>query len=114
MMVRPTLEHGEQAAGEISARELLRDLGAIALGDAGDERLFGGEIAVEIARAHAGFGANLLHGGAVKARAHKAALRRSQNLGATVRLKLGVSPAHDRDPPTPYCSAVKPNERSLI
>jgi hypothetical protein len=36
----------------------------------------------------------------VKARAHEAPLRRRQDLGATIGLKLGVGPAHERKSPT--------------
>ena len=32
--------------------------------------------------------------------AAEAALRRGQNLGPTIGLKLGTCPAHDRSPPT--------------
>jgi hypothetical protein len=34
-------------------------------------------------------------------------LRRSQNLGPAIGLKLGTCPAHDRSPPTLYFSALK-------
>ena len=43
MMVRHPLEHGEEAVREVGAGELLRHLGAVALGDAGDQRLLGGK-----------------------------------------------------------------------
>ena len=36
-------EHGEEAAREVGAGEFLRDLGAVALGDAGDQRLLRGK-----------------------------------------------------------------------
>jgi hypothetical protein len=36
----------------------------------------------------------------VEAGAHETALRRSQNLGPAIGLKLGTCPAHDRSPPT--------------
>ena len=94
MVVRQPLEHREEAAREVGAGELLRDLGAVALGDAGDERFLGGEIAIEVARAHAGLGADVLHRGAMEAGAHKAALRRGEDLGPAVRLLLFVSPTH--------------------
>ena len=101
VVVRHALEHGEEAVREVGAGELLRHLGAVALGDAGDQRLLRGEVAVEVARAHAGLGADVLHRGAVKPRAHEAALRGRQNLGAAVGLELGVRPAHGGISPVP-------------
>ena len=68
MVVRHALKHGEQAVRQVGVGELLRHLGAVALGDAGDQRFLGGEIAVEVARAHPGLGADFLHRGLVKAR----------------------------------------------
>ena len=83
---RHALENGEQAVREVCARELLRHLGAVALGDAGDQRLLGGEIAVEIAGAHPGLGADVLHRRAMKARRAR----------STARLPRGSRPAgHD-------------------
>ena len=110
--LRHALEHGEQAVRQVCARELLCDLGAVALGDAGDQRLLGGEIAVEVAGAHPGFGADVLH-----RRAMKAGSARSSAL-----LPRGSRPAgHGEaarwpgalETPSPVCVAVNENERSL-
>ena len=43
VVMRHAFEHGEQALRQVGPRELLRHLGAVALGDAGDERLLGGK-----------------------------------------------------------------------
>ena len=62
---RRVVEHGV---------ENLRILAAVGLGDRLDDRFLGGEIAVERTRAHAGFGADALHGGALEAGPLEAAL----------------------------------------
>ncbi len=89
------LEHVEQAEGEVGACEMLADLGTVTLGNAGDQRLLRGEVAIEVARAHARLGADVLHRRAVEPGAHEAALGGRQDLGPTVRLKLGIGPAHE-------------------
>jgi 5-(carboxyamino)imidazole ribonucleotide mutase len=43
----------------------------------------------------------------VKARAHEAALRRCQNLGTAIRLKLGIGPAHGSRSPDPVMQRSK-------
>ena len=86
MVMRHAFEHGEEALRQVGARELLRHLGAVALGDAGDDRLLGGEVAVEVAGAHAGLGADLLHRGLVEAGADEAALRRVEDFVPAVGL----------------------------
>ena len=75
--------------------ELLRGLGAIALRDAGDDVFLGAEVAIEIARAHPGFGADLLHRGLMKARTGKAGLRRFEDLPSAVGLQLSISSTHE-------------------
>ena len=47
------------------------DLGTIAFGDARNDRFLRREVAIQVAGAHPGFGANLLHRRLVKARASK-------------------------------------------
>ena len=58
--------------GLLHAVEERRVLLALALGDGADDADFAGEIPVERARAHPGFGADLLHRGAVEAAAGEA------------------------------------------
>ena len=99
MVMRHAFEDGEQAVGKIDGRELLRELGAVTLGDAGDERLLGREIAVEIAGAHPRFGADVLHRRAVEARAYETSLRCSQDFVPAIIAKLGVGAAHGDPPP---------------
>jgi len=111
-MVRHAFEHREQTMREVGAGELLADFGPVTLRDAGDQGLLRREVAVEVARAHAGLGADVLHGGAVEARAHEAALGRRKDLGAAVGLGLHVGTAH-RSQIRGYCNAVNENERSL-
>ena len=98
MVMRHAFEHGKEAVGKIGAGELLREFGAVALGDAGDERLLGREIAVEIAGAHPRFGADVLHRGAVEAGAHETSLRRSQDFVPAVIAKLHIGAAHQETP----------------
>ena len=88
------LDHREQALREIGAGEILRELGAVALGNAGDQRLLGGEVAVQVAGTHAGLGADLLHRGPVKSGTHEAALRRFEDLVPAVGLPLELRLAH--------------------
>ena len=76
-------------------RELLRGLGALALRDAGDDVFLGAEVAVEIARAHAGLRADLLHRGLVEPGPRKAGLSRREDFVAAVRLQLDVGAAHE-------------------
>ncbi len=76
-------------------RELLRGLGALALRDAGDDVFLGAEVAVEVARAHAGLRADLLHRGLVEPRPRKAGLRRREDFVAAVGLQLDVGAAHE-------------------
>ena len=92
VVMRHAFEHGEKTLRQIGAREILRDLGAVALGDAGDDRLLGGEIAIQVAGAHAGLGADLLHRGLMEAGAHKAALGGAEDLVPAVRLPLNIRP----------------------
>ena len=77
-------------SGTLDRRELLRGVGAIAFGDARDDVFLRAEIAIEIARAHPGLGADFLHRGLVKARAGKAGLRRDENFVAAISLQLDV------------------------
>ncbi len=107
------LQHGKEALGKVDAGELPRHLGAVALCDAGDQRLLRGEIAIEVAGAHAGLGADLLHRRAMEARAHETALRSGQDLVAAVGLKLGVGPAHDGGPPSPCCVATTNSKKRM-
>ena len=93
-MVRQTLEHRKEALGEVGAGELLPHLGPVALGNAGDQRLLGREVAVEVARAHPGFDADLVHRGLVEPGPDEAALRRRQDLGAAIGLQLDIGSAH--------------------
>ena len=92
--MRHAFEHGEKTLRQVGPGEVLRHLGAVALGDAGDHRLLGGEIAIQVAGAHAGLGADLLHRGLVEAGAHEAALGRAENLVPAVRLPLNIELIH--------------------
>ena len=78
--------------------EFLRNLGAIALGDASDQRFLGREVAVEIAGAHPGLGADVLHGGAMEAGTHEATLRRRKDFGAAVGLGLDIGATQSKPP----------------
>ena len=73
--------------------EFPAEIGAVALAEAGDQRVLGGEIAIEIAGAHAGLRRHVLHGRAVEAGAAEAALRRVQDLRPAVRRRLLTVPA---------------------
>jgi hypothetical protein len=88
----------DHSVRQVGAGKFLRHLGAVALGDAGHERLFGGEIAIEVARAHARLDADLLHRRPMEARAHEAALGRGKDLGLTIGSKLNVGPSHAKPP----------------
>ena len=93
-MARHGLDDRQKAVREIGVVEFVRQFGAVALGDAGDDRFLGGEVAVEIARAHAGFQADLLHRGAVEAVAREAVLRGVQDGASPVGLMLDVGASH--------------------
>ena len=94
VVMRHAFEHGEKSLRQVGSREILRHLGAVALGDASDQRLLGGEVAVQVAGAHAGLGADLLHRGLMEAGADKAALRGAENLVPAVRLALNIETIH--------------------
>ena len=82
-----------------------RDLGAVALGDAGDDRFLGREIAIDVAGAHPGLGADLLHRGLVKAHTGKAAPRRVEDFRAAVGMQLGVGLTQGIPPDLACCNA---------
>ena len=78
-------EGGEEvAAGLAHLGELAGEAGAVALAEAGDQRVLGGEVAVEIAGAHARLRRHVLHGRAVKAGAREAALRGVEDVRAAL------------------------------
>ncbi len=95
MMARERGQAFEEIRRLIDCAETLGSFGAVALADARDDRFLGGEIAVEVARAHAGFGADVLHRGLMEAGAGKAALGGVENLGAAVGLALDVWRTHE-------------------
>jgi hypothetical protein len=70
--------------------EVFRHLGAVALGEAARDRVFRGKVAIEVAGAHLRLGGDVLHGGAVEARAHEAALGCVEDAGATLGLGFVV------------------------
>ena len=90
----------EEPGRLVDGEEAVGGFRPIALADAGDQGFLGGEIAIEIARTHRGLRADLLHRGAVKARARKAALGGIENLQTAVGLPLDVGATH-LNPPTP-------------
>ena len=94
MMTRKAGQPFEELRRVVDQREALDRVGAVALADAGDQRLFRGEVAIEIARAHTGLTADVLHGGAVKAGARKAALGRIENFSPPVGLALWIGLPH--------------------
>ena len=68
-------EGSEEIARRRSHRgELLRQSDAVAFAEPGNQRVLGGEVAVEVARAHAGLRRHVLHGRAVEAGARETAL----------------------------------------
>ena len=73
----------------------LRGLRAVALGDTRDDLFLGWEIAIKIAWAHPGLGADFLHRGLVEARAGKARLRGDEDFVAAVGLRLDVGATHE-------------------
>jgi hypothetical protein len=87
-------EPGEEIRRVIDGGEIRCRLAAVALRNPGDDRFLGREIAIEIAGAHPGFGADFLHRSLMKARAGEAALCRLKDLGAAVGLQLRVGAAH--------------------
>ena len=92
--MRHAFEHSEKTLREIGTREILRNLGAVPLGDTGDDRLLGGEITIQVAGAHARLGADLLHRGLMEAGADKAPLGCAENLVPAVGLPLNIKPIH--------------------
>src|SRR5262249_29199404 len=74
------LQSGHQVRRRGEVLQLLRELGAIALDDAGNQLLLRGEIDVESAGAHRSFTADVLHRGAVEAGAGKAQLGRVEDV----------------------------------
>ena len=100
MLLRERREAIEEILGA-HRREILRRLGAIALGDAGDDLFLGAEVAIEVAGAHAGLGADFLHRGLVEAGTREARLRSSENFAAAVGRELDIGPAHE------WCPAIK-------
>ena len=79
-------------------REILRRLGAITLGDAGDDLFLGAEVAIEVARTYARLGEHFLHRGLVEAGTREAGLRSSENFAAAVGRELDIGPAQERCP----------------
>ena len=73
--------------------EVFRHLGAVALGEAARDRVLRGKVAIEVAGAHLRLGGDVLHGGAMEARAHEAALGCVQDAGATLGLGFVVERA---------------------
>ena len=69
-------------------RELGRDVGPVALDDRLDDGFLGGKVAIERARAHAGFGADRLHAGGVETAAGEAADRGVEDAPPLVLLAL--------------------------
>src|SRR5262249_19950930 len=108
VVAREAGEPGEEVGRLLHGEEALRRLGAVALGDAGDDRFLGRKVAVEIAGAHLRLGADLLHRGLMEAGADETAFRRVEDFGPAVSLQLDVGVAHG------FCGAVKANERSLL
>ena len=108
VVLRHGFERHEEIGGDTGMGELLRHFGPVALGDPGDDRLLGAEVAIEIARAHAGLRADFLHGGLVEARARKADAGGVEDFGAAIGLQLGIGLAHG-----PGLRKISENERSF-
>ena len=83
----------DEILGADEGVEVFRHLGAVALGEAGRDRVLRGEIAIEVARAHLRLGGDVLHGGAMEARAHEAALGRVEDADAALGLSFVVERA---------------------
>jgi len=76
-------------------RELLRGLGAIPFRDGCDDVFLGADVALAVACAHGGFGADSLHRRLMKAQACDTGLRRNENFVAAIGLQLDIGPAHE-------------------
>ena len=85
----------EKSSAPIEAREILHDPCPVPLRETGHHRVLGGKVAVEVARAHARLGGDVLHGGAVKAGAHEAALGRIEDARTAVG-RTGPGAGHGR------------------
>src|SRR5688572_33030507 len=68
MMTDERGEGGKEVVGVLRRCKLRADFRAVAFGDAGDDRFLGGKVTVEVARAHPGFSADVLHRGLMEAR----------------------------------------------
>ena len=67
---------------------------AVTLADVGNDRLFGAEVAVQIARAHVRLGADLLLEPDGTG-AGETGLGRVEDFGAAIRLQFGIGATHD-------------------
>ena len=65
--------------------EIGRDQGTVALGHAGDDGVLGAEVAIEIARAHARLGRDVLHRRRMEPGAREDALRRVEDADMALR-----------------------------
>ena len=94
MVARQCGEARKEILGELPGGKLRANFRAVAFGDARDDRFLGGKVAVEIARAHPRFGADVLHRGLMEAGARDAAPRGLQNFGPAIFLKGGTDARH--------------------
>ena len=103
VMTRQLLQRPEKVGCMLGACEFGADFGAIALGNAGDDRFLLRKVAVEIAGAHAGFHTDLLHGRLMKAHARKTRFSRVEDFGAAILLELDTGAAHPLGTPLLQC-----------
>ena len=94
VVARQCGEARKEILGELRGGKLRADFCAVAFGDARDDRFLGGKVAVEIARAHPRFGADVLHRGLMEAGARDATPRGLQNFGPAIFLKGGTDARH--------------------
>src|SRR5262245_35767247 len=111
------LAHRRQRAEEVGrrcqAREVLCELGALALADAGDQRFLAVEVDVQRPGTYGGFLADVLHGGAMEAGAREAQLRSLQDVlpAGSLRIRLELGHPHS---PAAHLLALHKTKRTVV
>ena len=94
VLLAELLQRFEKIGGVGQRRQALGELGAVALGDAGDQRFLAVEVDVERAGADAGLLADVVDGGAVEAGAGEALLGGVEDVLAPGALDVGLELGH--------------------
>ena len=113
----PSARSASRKSGAVaSVAQTLGELGAVALGDAGDQGLLAVEVDVECPRADAGLLADVVHGCAMEAGAREALLGGVEDVLAPGALDVGLQLRHSVDPSHRiYCGASKKtNDRFIL